>query len=247
MNSPTQIQRSGSLMSSPIQTTMPSPESTTSEVSPTAYRSMAQFGRTKTEHVCSNCKTTDTPVWRRDVAGRHVCNACGIYSRVHKQDRPIQKSSDDTPKVSKKRKLSDQSMSPGEYRYRQQLMMESGYRSALQNAMSLPLPVRSRLPIFAGLGSQFRIASQSNRPMFPAPHRFNGFNGQRNGSEFAAQNRGPIRPPQNQPQNYIKLAPIRGTRAGSSVTKTEKFDALALLADEAITKGGQMSVKSLIA
>ena len=44
---------------------------------------------TDNKHNCANCKTTNTPVWRRDFRGRHVCNACGIYSRVHKLDRPL--------------------------------------------------------------------------------------------------------------------------------------------------------------
>ncbi|OMJ09972.1 Transcription factor elt-1, partial [Smittium culicis] len=39
--------------------------------------------------VCSNCKTTKTPLWRRDEEGNPLCNACGLYYKLHKEKRPI--------------------------------------------------------------------------------------------------------------------------------------------------------------
>ncbi|KAJ2378702.1 hypothetical protein H4S02_007296 [Coemansia sp. RSA 2611] len=38
--------------------------------------------------VCSNCGTSETPTWRRHmVSGMCVCNACGLYYKLHKKDR----------------------------------------------------------------------------------------------------------------------------------------------------------------
>ena len=38
---------------------------------------------------CGNCATTTTTLWRRTTEGKIVCNACGLYQKVHNQPRPI--------------------------------------------------------------------------------------------------------------------------------------------------------------
>ena len=38
---------------------------------------------------CANCSTVTTTLWRRTVAGDIVCNACGLYQKIHNQPRPI--------------------------------------------------------------------------------------------------------------------------------------------------------------
>lgn len=39
--------------------------------------------------VCANCRTNQTPFWRRAGEGRFYCNACGLYLRAHKRMRPL--------------------------------------------------------------------------------------------------------------------------------------------------------------
>ncbi|KAI8876585.1 glucocorticoid receptor-like (DNA-binding domain) [Backusella circina FSU 941] len=40
-------------------------------------------------NICSNCATTTTPLWRRDNEGLPLCNACGLYLKLHNEKRPL--------------------------------------------------------------------------------------------------------------------------------------------------------------
>ncbi|XP_026223261.1 GATA-binding factor 3 [Anabas testudineus] len=38
---------------------------------------------------CVNCETVTTTLWRRNAAGQSVCNACGLYFKLHQVNRPL--------------------------------------------------------------------------------------------------------------------------------------------------------------
>ncbi|KAG0311763.1 hypothetical protein BGZ99_009927 [Dissophora globulifera] len=38
---------------------------------------------------CVNCSQTQTPLWRKNEAGEPICNACGLYAKLHHRDRPV--------------------------------------------------------------------------------------------------------------------------------------------------------------
>ncbi|CAG8482726.1 16910_t:CDS:2 [Dentiscutata erythropus] len=39
--------------------------------------------------ICANCGTNTTPLWRRDESGNTICNACGLYFKLHNVHRPV--------------------------------------------------------------------------------------------------------------------------------------------------------------
>ncbi|XP_055375319.1 box A-binding factor [Condylostylus longicornis] len=39
--------------------------------------------------ICANCKTNQTTLWRRNNDGQPVCNACGLYFKLHNIPRPL--------------------------------------------------------------------------------------------------------------------------------------------------------------
>lgn len=47
-----------------------------------------------TTPTCKNCKTQTTPLWRRDETGQVLCNACGLFLKLHGRPRPISLKSD---------------------------------------------------------------------------------------------------------------------------------------------------------
>ncbi|CAG9773728.1 unnamed protein product [Ceutorhynchus assimilis] len=54
------------------------------------FKTNAQGGASKRVDICcTNCRTQTTTIWRRNVRGEMVCNACGLYFKLHGIDRPL--------------------------------------------------------------------------------------------------------------------------------------------------------------
>ncbi|EFO27581.1 GATA zinc finger family protein [Loa loa] len=57
--------------------------------------------------VCANCRGTNTTLWRRDADGHPVCNACGLYFKLHQVQRPISMKKEGTLQTRKRKQKSD--------------------------------------------------------------------------------------------------------------------------------------------
>ncbi|CAH0723046.1 unnamed protein product, partial [Brenthis ino] len=56
---------------------------------PPDYKQKKGMGTKRPGMSCSNCQTTATSLWRRNAHGETVCNACGLYYKLHNINRPM--------------------------------------------------------------------------------------------------------------------------------------------------------------
>jgi len=61
---------------------------------------------------CSNCQTTNTTLWRRNNFGDPVCNACGLYFKLHGVNRPLAMKKDNIQSRKRKPKSSNCQLDP---------------------------------------------------------------------------------------------------------------------------------------
>ncbi|KAI7884341.1 hypothetical protein K492DRAFT_158499 [Lichtheimia hyalospora FSU 10163] len=57
--------------------------------SPQQQQQSIKDGEERPALSCANCNTTTTPLWRRDEQGNTICNACGLYYKLHSVHRPM--------------------------------------------------------------------------------------------------------------------------------------------------------------
>ncbi|GMM57059.1 nitrogen-responsive transcriptional regulator [Maudiozyma humilis] len=92
----------GRQLSSTSLTTLNKRTSSISDISASASNSTLLSRKPAVQ--CYNCKTFKTPLWRRDPNGNTLCNACGLFQKLHGTMRPLSLKSDVIKKRNTKKK-----------------------------------------------------------------------------------------------------------------------------------------------
>lgn len=77
---------------------------------PSKPKTAANTNNKRTGVSCANCQTNSTTLWRRNNEGNPVCNACGLYFKLHNMNRPLSMKKDGIQK--RKRKPKNNGTSP---------------------------------------------------------------------------------------------------------------------------------------
>lgn len=70
-------------------TNVTAPTTTTTTASAPNNNTSSGSSSSSSSPVCKNCLTLTTPLWRRDENGAVLCNACGLFLKLHGRPRPI--------------------------------------------------------------------------------------------------------------------------------------------------------------
>ncbi|KAK5663206.1 hypothetical protein OQA88_6624 [Cercophora sp. LCS_1] len=122
---------------------------------------------------CTNCATQTTPLWRRNPEGQPLCNACGLFLKLHGVVRPLSLKTD----VIKKRNRTGSSLPVGGTSTRSK--NKSSSISASANASGSATRKNSTLSISASVSASAPVnhppPTQAATP--PAQQRANSVNG----------------------------------------------------------------------
>ncbi|AOA60977.1 Transcriptional activator of nitrogen related genes [Komagataella phaffii CBS 7435] len=110
-----------------LQLAKPTSETTSITTTVTVQKDMSDSSSPKADNdesitrtQCSNCKTEKTPLWRRDGSGNTLCNACGLFQKLHGTVRPLSLKTDVIRKRNSKRQQHQSSLTHGLCKMQQQ-------------------------------------------------------------------------------------------------------------------------------
>lgn len=77
---------------SPLQSSFTMPSHSASTLTPAPLVNSKNDSSTKNSLQCTNCQTRTTPLWRKTSQGDLLCNACGLFYKLHGILRPLNNS-----------------------------------------------------------------------------------------------------------------------------------------------------------
>lgn len=169
---------------------------------------------------CSNCGTFKTPLWRKDSSGNTLCNACGLFLKLHGSTRPLSLKTDVIRKRSSRRTSQTS---------------RGGMPSSVSNSIPKPFYREGLIPESGVLNTDFEN-SLPNRmvPVAPSPYGFN--------SSLSSNPARSLEASASKPKNVLILP--KPSAAGSGPNSAVSTPIVAIAPGFANTYNNQMSTPS---
>ncbi|KAF1796473.1 hypothetical protein FB192DRAFT_1314642 [Mucor lusitanicus] len=131
----------------------PSPSVSSVEEEQAHHQKPQQNGQTQ----CYNCSTQTTPLWRRDPSGNPLCNACGLFLKLHGVVRPLSLKTD----VIKKRNRGTAGSAAANANHASATATSASTQARKEVPLSSSLPTTSRIQAIPTRPSQIKRQRRS--------------------------------------------------------------------------------------
>lgn len=105
---------------------------------------------------CFNCHALKTPLWRKDPQGKTLCNACGLFLKLHGTTRPLSLKTDVIKKRSSRRSPATNKAANLNSTYSSSLSRQNANQDQLSNNRNIKngsIPINSQSNSFASPNS----------------------------------------------------------------------------------------------
>ncbi|XP_050355437.1 GATA-binding factor 5-A-like isoform X4 [Nymphalis io] len=129
-------------------------------------RGMKKSAARRHGQCCTNCGSRNTTLWRRNNDGEPVCNACGLYYKLHGINRPLAMRKDGIQTRKRKPKKSSNGVKPPQETPKKDGQNSPGIDESKPSIAEVPLPLTATM---SGHASAGKCAREAVGPA-PSPH-----------------------------------------------------------------------------